>query len=303
MRPFLRRHGLALVDTLRRWARQPAAHLAAAGIIAVAVTMPLIGAALVGSAQRVAGAIDPSATVTVFLSPSTPEGTAKEVGQALRTHSGVASVTFKPRAEALDELRTRPAWRDLLAELEANPLPDAYSVRLRDRDAATLHAVRAEWSKLPSVDRVLADTEWAETLARLTRFAERVLAGAAAILGAAILAVIAQLTRTQVVTRRAEIELSQLLGASGGDVRRPFLWHGGVLGLVGGGLACLATTLVISWLGDEVRALTSMYEIDLNMKYLSSAQWLGVCALTGLLGLIGSGLAVGAELRRFSARG
>lgn len=303
VRPLLRQHGLALVDALRRWVGRPAGHLAAAGVIALAIMLPLIGAALVGSAQRAASAIDPAATVTIFLSPSAPEGTSQDIGQALRGHAAAASVTFKPRAEALDDLRTRPAWADLLAELETNPLPDAFAVRLRDRDAATLQAVRAEWSKLPGVDRVLADTEWAETLTRVTRVAERVLAGIAVILGAAVLAVIAQLTRMQVVTRREEIELSQLLGATGPDVRRPFLWQGALLGMVAGGLACLAATGVTAWLGQEVRALTSLYSIDFKLEYLTLAQWLGVCALSGLLGLFGSGLAVSVELRRFAGHG
>lgn len=303
MRAWARRHHRALVDALRRWGRQPLAHLGAASVIALALMLPIVGAAAADAARRATGAADHDVTLMVFLAPGATEDAVRQAGLTLKGHAETASVDFRPRAQALEELKARPAWRDLLAELDGNPLPDAYSVRLRSRDPEAVRRVRDEWSALPSVDRVTADTEWAEALARLTRFAERVLGAAALILALAVLAVIAQLTRMQVVTRRAEVELSQLLGASASDVRRPFLWDGWLLGLVAGGLACLTANLLTGWLGEEVQALTSIYSIDFNMEKISAAGVASVAGLTGLLGLVGSGLAVGAELRRFARPG
>lgn len=299
MKIWARHHARALGDALRRWRRQPLANVAAATVIALALLLPIAGAALVDAASRAASTADHDVTVTVFLDPAAGEDAVTQVGQALRAHEGAAAVAFKPRAQALEELKARPAWADLLDELDANPLPDAYFVRLGSRDPAAVRQLREQWSALPSVGRVMADTEWAETLARATRLAERVLGGTALLLGLAVLAVVAQLTRMQVVTRRAQVELSQLLGASAGDVRRPFLWEGWVLGVVAGAVASLAANGILLWLGSEVQALTSLYSFDLKIELVSATQFAAIVALTGLLGLVGSGLAVNAELRRF----
>ena len=303
MRAWARRHRRALIDALRRWGRRPLGQLGAAGVIALALMLPLIGGAAIEAASRAAGAVDHDITVTVFLEPGATEEAVRQAGLALRGHAEAAAVDFKPRAQAFEELKARPAWRDLLGELDGNPLPDAYSVRLRSRDPETVRRLRSEWSTLPSADRVTADSEWAEALARLARFAQRILGAAALVLALAVLAVIAQLTRMQVVTRRAEVELSQLLGASASDVRRPFLWDGLLQGLVAGGLACLGANALIGWLGGEVQALTSIYGIDLKIKLISALEASWVAGLTGLLGLAGSGLAVSTELRRFARAG
>ena len=57
------------------------------------------------------------------------------------------------------------------------------------------------------------------------------------LLGLAILFVVGQLIRLQVVTQRAEIEVSQLIGATASDVRRRFLYHGVLQGFLAGVLA------------------------------------------------------------------
>ncbi len=92
---------------------------------------------------------------------------------------------------------------------------------MRTTDAARIGAVRAAWSALPKVDQVVADFEWSERLARLARFGERVVIGIGVLLGGAVAFIVAHLIRLQVVTQRQEIEVSQLIGATAADVRRP----------------------------------------------------------------------------------
>lgn len=299
MRGWLRHHRRAANDAVLRMGRQPLGTLAAAAVMAVAVMLPLLGSALVESARQAAGGVDRDVTVTLYLTPTASEEVVRQVGAQLRASPAAASVDFLPKAKALEELRAREAWRGLLDGLDANPLPDAFAVRLRAREPAALAAAREQWEKLPGVEKVSADTAWAEAVSRVARFAERVVWGAAAVLGLVVLAVVAQLTRMQVVIRRPEIELSQLLGASPPDVRRPFLWHGFLQGSLAGALAWAAAAGLLALLADEVRALTLIYAIEINMDFRDLPTILGVCLGTGLVGLAGAGLAVGRELRRF----
>jgi len=301
MKSWLQQHRRSAWDAVARMGAQPAATLAAAAVMALAVLLPLLGSAIVQAARQLSGGVDRDPIITLYLSASATEDMARQVGAQLRANPAAAAVNFLPKAKALAELKSRDAWRDLLDGLETNPLPDAFAVRLRSRDSGGLASLRQEWGNLPGVERVSADSEWVETVSRVARFAERLVWGAALVLGLAVLAVVAQLTRMQVVMRRSEIELSQLIGASPTDVRRPFLWHGLLQGALAGLLAWLAAAAILLVMADEVRALTFSYATEIAMDFRMLPGFLAVCAGTGAIGLGGAALAVAREVRRFGA--
>jgi cell division transport system permease protein len=212
-------------------------------------------------------------------------------------------VRFVSRTQALEELRSSTHLADLLASLDRNPLPHAFTVRVRADDAAKLGAAREEWSKLPSVDQVVADFEWSQRLRRWIRFGDRVLAVTAAALGAAVAFIVGHLIRLQVVSRRQEIEVSQLVGATASDVRRPFLYHGLLQGAAAGAAALALAWAASAWLAAELGALTPAYATELKLLFLPP-EWSGaVVVLAAVLGLAGAAWAVGRELRQFSPSG
>ncbi len=300
MSAWLRVHGQALADGARRVAGQPWASLAAMAVMALAVALPILAGALVGSVAQVASGLDTEPHVNLFLALDATDADVKRVEAALRAHPETASVRFVPRDKALEEMKAASHLADLLANLERNPLPHAFSVRTRTHDAARLAEVRAEWQKVPKVEQVSAEFEWAEKLARLTRFAKRALGAFALVLAAAVLFIVGHLIRLQVVTRREEIEVSQLIGATAGDVRRPFLYHGLLQGLGAGLLAIGLCAGVVGWLNAELSVLTSSYSTDFKILSQSPLEMLAVVGGVAALGLAGAWLSVSRELKRFS---
>lgn len=303
MRTWLRLHQLALADASRRVSAQPVASLLAIAVIAVAVALPVLAATLVGSLTHATAGLDTEPHVNVFLALDASDEDVRRIEAALKAHPETASLRFVPRAKALEELKATSHLAELLANLDRNPLPHAFSVRTRSSDAARLTAARAAWVKLPKVDEVSAEFEWAEKISRWTRFAERALAGFALVLAAAVLFIVGHLIRLQVLTMRDEIEVSQLIGATAGDVRRPFLYHGLVQGL-GAGLAAVGlSALVVAWLNAELRALTSSYAYEFKVVFFSPMAMAAVVAGVAALGVVGAWISVSRELQRFGPRG
>lgn len=297
---WFRLHALALRDALRRLAAQPFAALTAILVLGLALALPVIGAMLLRSVIAATAQFDTDPHVNVYLAPDATDEDAKRVGDALRASSEAASVRFIPRSQALEELRATTHLAEILASLDKNPLPHAFTVRLRSADASRVQAARAEWARLPKVDQILADFEWSERVGRWLRFGERVVTAVGVLLGLAVLFIVGHLIRLQVVTRREEIEVSQLVGATAADVRRPFLYHGAVQGLLAGGVAIGTAWGLTAWLGSEVRALTPSYASDFNILFLTPETILWIVVGTALLGLFGAWLAVDHELRRFT---
>jgi cell division transport system permease protein len=240
--------------------------------------------------------------VNVYLTVDATDEDAKRVGDLLRASPDAASVRFIPRAQALEELRASTHLAEILASLEKNPLPHAFTVRVRTAEPARLQTLKAEWSRLAKVDQVVAEFEWSDRLGRWLRFGERLVSVLAVLLGISVLFIVGHLIRLQVVTRRDEIEVSQLIGATAPDVRRPFLYHGAVQGLLAGTVAVLTAALLGAWLGAEVRALTPNYASDFKLLFLPIDLNLWMILGTALLGLFGAWLAVDRELQRFAHR-
>jgi cell division transport system permease protein len=257
----------------------------------------------VGSVARATTGLDTDPHVNVFLALDATDEDVRRIDAALRAHPETASLKFVPRAKALEELKATSHLAELLANLDRNPLPHAFSVRTRSSDAARLAAARAEWTKLAKVDQVSAEFEWAEKISRWTRFADRALALLALALAAAVLFIVGHLIRLQVLTMRDEIEVSQLIGATAADVRRPFIYHGLLQGLAAGLATVGLAALTVAWINAELRALTSSYAYEFKIVFMGPVEMAAVTLGVALLGIAGAWLSVSRELRRFSTPG
>ncbi|APV48797.1 hypothetical protein BWI17_03340 [Betaproteobacteria bacterium GR16-43] len=302
MRHWFMLHAQAAGAALGRVVAQPLATISAVLVIAIAIALPVLAAVVLKSVSTVAAGLDTDPHVNVYLALDASDEDAKKLAPLLRAHPDAASVRFVARAEALQELKSTTHLAELLASLERNPLPHAYTVRLRTTDAARLDALKADWQKLPKVDQVVADFEWSERLGRWVRFGDRALAAVGIFLALAVVFIVGHLIRLQVLTRREEIQVSQLVGATAADVRRPFLYHGILQGLLAGLAAVGLAALVSAWLQYELRALTSTYAAEFKVVFLDFGSALTIALGAALLGWVGAWVSVGRELRRFAAR-
>jgi cell division transport system permease protein len=300
MSVWLRLHWHAFADAWRRLASQPLGAAFSVLVLGVAIALPVLAAIALQSIGTVTSGLETDPHMNVYLALDASDEEARRVGDALRAHPEAAWVRFIPRTQALEELKASTHLAELLASLDRNPLPHAFTVRIRSAGSAGLGEARAAWSKLPKVDQVVADFEWSERLARWVRFANRALALVALVLGAAVAFIVGHLIRLQVGSQRQEIEVSQLIGATASDVRRPFLYHGLVQGLLAGAAAVALSWAIAAWVGAELRALTPTYATELKVVFLPLRETLAVMALAAALGLAGAWWAVGRELRQFS---
>ena len=102
-----------------------------------------------------------------------------------------------------------------------------------------LEALRTELMKLPQVEHVQLDSAWAKRLDALLKLGRAGVLMLAALLSFSLVAVAFNTIRLQIMTMRDEIEVSKLIGATRGFIRRPFLYFGAIQGAVGGAAAWL----------------------------------------------------------------
>ena len=79
---------------------------------------------------------------------------------------------------------------------------------------------------LSGVDEVRLDLAWVERLRHLAELGRRVALALGALFGLGVLLVVGNTIRLAVESRRREIEVVMLIGATHAFVRRPFLYSG-----------------------------------------------------------------------------
>ncbi len=177
------------------------------------------------NAQLATGNFANAVDVSVYLKTDVPLAKAQQLAQAARERADVASVTLIPADKGLEEFRTYSGFGAALQALESNPLPHMLHVRPRAEDvsAAALESLRRYLSAWPEVELVQVDSEWVMRFNAILEVLRRLLLIAAALLGLGWLAVIGNTIRLEIQNRRAEIEVTKLVGGSNSYVRRPFL--------------------------------------------------------------------------------
>ena len=125
---------------------------------------------------------------------------------------------------------------------------------------------------------------------------QRLVLALAALLALGVLLVIGNTIRLTIESRRDEIVIVKLVGATNAFVRRPFLYTGFWYGLGGGILAFLLLLMGVQWLSGPIDQLAELYQSDFRLRGLNLAESLVILSTAGLLGLVGAALAVSRHL-------
>jgi cell division transport system permease protein len=296
MKTYLSAHWRALKTALYRLYHPPLMSLVSLLMIGTTLALPLACGLIIHHLQTLTNTYSPHPQINLFMAQDASATQFKQIEQRLQTHAGVSSYRTIPRAQALEAMKARTGWADIMAGLTQNPLPDAFIISTIDHSAATLDALRTELLAWPKVSTVQVDTEWArrlDSLLRLGRSALGLLAGALSI---TVLAIVFQSIQLQCMNHRDEIDVQGLLGATNTFIRRPFLYFGYVLGLIGGGIAwgLVSATLIV--LNTELVQLSALYDIPLSIPPLPLEWGLGLLCAAAILGGLGAYLSVARHL-------
>lgn len=227
--------------------------------------------------------------IRAFVADETPLEQVNDMAAQVARYAEVARADVVLPEEALE--RARREMGEFKDVFEAEFLPTAIEVRLKPgfRSPAQVKQVADRLRALDPIDDVRYGEDWITQLYRI-----RNIAGATGMVLGLAFAVVAVIIigatiRMAILARQKEIAIMRLVGATDGFIRRPFLIEGAIKGVLGGTLALMltwvATTLIERYLSFET------VFFDARMATL------GVAA-GALIGLLGSMVSVGRQLRR-----
>lgn len=215
----------------------------------------------------------------------------------------VAEVTYISKAEALQTLRSELKDKSIVEQLHTNPLPASFEIKADD--AANLPGIREAIMPTgaggkpqpisPIINNIFDRQQASQQIEEVTSALKIVLTVITALLIAASLMLVGNTIRLSIYTRRREVEVMRLVGATRWFIRWPFMIEGVVVGFTGGLVAILILWLgkitVVDPLSDSFSFLAAQ-----NNSTLSFPALVGVLfAAAVLVSTVGSGI----TLRRF----
>jgi len=298
------RHVHALVGSLGRLARTPFSTGLTVLVIALALALPTSLRLLVLNAEAATGGFSHAIDLSVYLKTDVPLVKAQQLERNARERADVGKVDLITSEQAMQEFRTYSGFGSALDALKENPLPHVLHIQPRAdaQTAASVESLKRYFTAWPEVDLVQVDTDWVMRFNAILDVLRNLLGIAAVLLGAGVLAVIGNTIRLEILNRRAEIEVTKLVGGSNAFVRRPFLHTGVLYGLTGALLAWLIVEIAVIVLGRPIANLAQVYGSHFALQG-PPIDDVGVLLATGIaLGWLGAWISAARHLRRIEPR-
>jgi cell division transport system permease protein len=279
-----------------------------AAIVTTVVTVILLGVLIpvFQTTQAKSEQVRSQLNFQVALYADATKGEIADLRGKLEAIPHVASLSFISKSDALRELKQdlgKKKGEELTAELNENPLPASFKV-IPD-DASNLDSIRSSiispgpngkpQAISPIVEKIFDRQEASQQIQQVTGALKIVLTVITALLILASLMLVGNTIRLSIYTRRREVEVMRLVGATRWFIRWPFMIEGVVVGFTGGLVAIL-----ILWVGKIT--IVDPLSNSIGLLAAQNNSTLAFPALVAILfasAVLVSAVGSGVTLRRF----
>ena len=294
------RPGFFMKEAFRSLSRNAAP--SAAAVLTVLITTLVLGVfiPIVQATTGTANAVRNKVVVDVYAKDSATLAQLHQLRNALADTPNVKKIQFITKQQALAEERKKHP--EAYALLGSNPLPNLFRITPKDPDkiAAIVNRLapldpttHTRKPQLPAIDEVRNRRDETSKILSATGLVKILTAGLTTLLVLTSIALIANTIRLSIFSRRREVEVMKLVGATNWFIRWPFVIEGVVVGLMGGVLAVLCLLIAKTTFVDPLESRFALLAAPKTINFpLLIAVLLFSCVAVSS---IGSGL----TLRRF----
>ena len=204
--------------------------------------------------------------VVVFLDDRVTTTAHKQLEESLESYPEVRTVDYFSKLEAEEEFKV--LFKDqpeLLAEVDYEILPSSLRINLNDPSDYTLIIERLEGN--PAVKEIRSSGEAIERLLSLTDTLVISASAFALLIGFAAFILIINTLRIAAFSKKKEIRIMRLVGASSTYIRLPFIFEAVIESLIGTSIAVGFGWAVIEYSKNSVVA-ESIFDITISDDYL-----------------------------------
>lgn len=296
MKPF-RFLGRSIRDAFKSVVRNFSLSIAAVACTMITLVLVAVAVIITFNVKNISKNLEKELTIVVYLNKDTTDERVEYLEAAFLQIENVEEVTFKDADEwKLDMTEFSDTYKSALDYLEENPLLDAFIVKVKDvTDLKGTAEVIRTYENVESAD-------YGEGMAETIVSALNVIQKITIIIVIGLIFVTAFLIsntiKLTIFSRKSEIEIMRLVGASNSAIKMPFIFEGFILGLIGSIVPVLATIYGYMMLFEHFNGyvLTPLLTLIKPFNFVLQIS-LFIILLGAIIGMFGSYRAVRKHLK------
>jgi cell division transport system permease protein len=228
--------------------------LSLASISCITITLFVVSLSLILTANvnNVAKLIEDDVTIVAFLNTDITEENRDEILKQIKKLDNIDSVTYESKSEIAEEMKeSSEVYKNVMEGWteEENPLQSTYLVKVVNIEeiGTTAEAIK----KIEGVEVVKYGEGMVEQLVSIFEIVRNISIGVVIALVLVTAFLIANTIKITIYSRRREIEIMRLVGASNLNIKIPFIFEGLFLGILGSIIPVIGTFYAYSLLYDK----------------------------------------------------
>ena len=266
--------------------------LSLASLSCIAITLIVVGISIVLSynVENMTDSIKKDVTMVVFLKSDTTEDEVKDIQKKITNMGNIEEIKFKSKKEYAEETKERDEvfsfivdnWTD-----ETNPLLDSFLIKVKEVEE--IKNTASSIKKIDKVELVNYGEDMVDQLITVFDVIRKVSIGAVVALILVTAFLIANTIKLAIFSRKTEIEIMRLVGASNISIKIPFIIEGSFIGILGSIIPIILmiygyTSLYNYFDGKLFGSSLAMLIEPYPFIYLSSLLLLGIGIVVGMFG-------------------
>ena len=208
--------------------------LSFASIMCTTITLILVAVAVVAAANvnNATKLIEDELTIVTYLKKDVTEEQIDNIKSEISSYKNVEEVTFKSKDEwKLEMSEYDDSFKTVLDYLDENPLMDSFVLKVNDvkKLSETSEYIKA----INGVDTVKYGEGMVEQVISVFDIVQKIVVVVVIALVVVTSFLISNTIKLTIFSRRNEIEIMRLVGASNITIKLPFLFEGFIIGLIG----------------------------------------------------------------------
>lgn len=210
--------------------------LSLASISCITITLIVVAFSIVLSynVEKMTEHVSSNISIVVFLDGESTEDDLKQIKASIDRLDNVDSITFKSKQEYAEETKEMDERFSLIVDSwteDTIPLLDSYEVKVKDIDLIGDTADKIK--KMDKIFSVNYGEEYIESVITIFGVIEKVCIGGVIALVLVTAFLIANTIKLAIFSRKTEIEIMRLVGASNMSIKIPFIIEGSFIGFLG----------------------------------------------------------------------
>ncbi|WP_051604173.1 permease-like cell division protein FtsX [Methylobacter tundripaludum] len=293
-------HAHALFSSLGRLVASRFSSAMTIVVLAIAISLASGFYLLVANLQQLAGNLEASNQISLFLKDDISEARANKFAGVIRQNPDIQDVKLITKEQALAEFQSYSGFGEAVKALEKNPLPIVIQVLPKNsfENEQALEVLLDDFKRSAEVDFAQMDMQWVKRLQSIMEVARRGVILLSLLLGAGVLFITANTIRLELHNRRDEVVIAKLVGATNGFIHRPFLYSGFWIGFFSGVAAWFIVTIIMLILKQPVEKLSGLYDDAFHVLFFGFTETLALLFISSVLGVVGSWIVLHFQLRQ-----